>query len=371
MRKMCYLGYQTIQRMMHIKAHYLLYIVSFYIGLLLPVFCIANYSFLKDRLEFYVFDGMDNSVQIDWFSSSFQTTDFDGLTGYSMKAMYQEVVSDWDNYPILVEGIEKNYFYKMPSVKGRALTNKEMDQGDAVCLLDMASSKKYNCDVGDMVQINDHNLKVVGVITNSIIRNHIIIPLGMVDKIYREKGETIQYSGTFMMNEKQDANQLISLLSSMIKEKDEHAKILFSAMGEETHKQAIQSVAQWKVLRAFIALGVAIFFLINEMIIIIGKLQKDKKAIAIKMALGISSREIGICYLIETICIIFVADLLVFLTITPLAKVFSLDEIILFDPFVVIVTLIGSLGISAIISLGVMHTLKKKQISSMLTMEDE
>ncbi|PWJ49772.1 ABC transporter permease [Faecalicatena contorta] len=370
MKKMGYLGHQTIQHMIHLRKRYLLYVVSFYIGLLLPVLCVANYRFIDTFLEVYLFEGMENTVQIDWLSSSFETTGFDVPGVYSVKGMYQEVVLDWDSLPLTIVGRDENHFEDMPHVRGRVITHKELKRGDAVCLLDMESSKKYHCGVGDVVRINNHELRVVGVIADTVVRSHIIIPLTMMEKIYGQSGMEMQYSGTFMLKENQDKDQFISDVSAMIQAKDEQAKILFTTTGEELYQQAIHSVARWKTLRAIIALGAVLFFLINETIIIIGKMQRERKVIGIKMALGISAREVGICYLIETMCITLAADLLVFLTISPLAKMFFLDKIILFDHFVVIVTLIGSFGTSTMIAFAVIHNLKRHQISGMFTLEE-
>ncbi len=65
MRKMSYLIRQTIQSMYYYKKRYLLYILSFYIGMLLPVLCIANYNYIRDMLHYYLFDGIEQLKKLN------------------------------------------------------------------------------------------------------------------------------------------------------------------------------------------------------------------------------------------------------------------------------------------------------------------
>ena len=61
---------------------------------------------------------------------------------------------------------------------------------------------------------------------------------------------------------------------------------------------------------------------------------------------------------------------MIFVSVHPLAKVFALDEIVLFDPFVAVVSLLGSMGIAVIITLVMLWNLKKHTISSLMKSED-
>ena len=100
------------------------------------------------------------------------------------------------------------------------------------------------------------------------------------------------------------------------------------------------------------------------------KMKEKKKTIAIKMALGLSVYEIGFNYLIEVIMVMVIADVLVFLTIEPLAEFFSLNLIILFDHFVVEAALISSIVIGIIIASAVVYNLRKYSVGDLLKAED-
>ena len=76
MKKITYLIYQSVRCGLYLKGRMVLYILCFYITLILPVFCIANYNYIHDMRAEYLYEGLDKTVQIDWMSTSFDTADF-------------------------------------------------------------------------------------------------------------------------------------------------------------------------------------------------------------------------------------------------------------------------------------------------------
>ena len=59
-----YILYQIWLKILHQKKKYLLYVLSFYVGLLLPAFCLANIRSVDRVFYFTTFHGMKNTVQI-------------------------------------------------------------------------------------------------------------------------------------------------------------------------------------------------------------------------------------------------------------------------------------------------------------------
>ncbi len=368
MEKVRYLGYQTIQHMLNLKRRYFLYLISFYVGLLLPVLCIGSYQFIDSSLDSYAFDKTKDTAIIDWFSQSFETANLDIPNEYSIKVRYQDTFLNWDNVTFSIEGKDEKGMNAISNIKGRRITEEEVKQASPVVLVSDEGAEKNQWQIGDIIQINNYKLEIVGVIETDI-QNYMVMPLGTMEKVYTDKQVNMQYTGTIMLQENENAEQLARLVTSDIKEKDEKSEILSSTIGAEVYRQYIDSVKKWKVLRAGLALGATIFFLINEIIIIIGKMNKDERTIGIKMALGTSIYEVGICYMIEIVVITLLADLLVFLTMKPLIKLLSLESIVIFNKEVVFVTLIGSIATSGIIALMATRNLKKHTISSMLKTE--
>lgn len=359
MKKMGYLIRQTFQSIAYYKKRYILYLISFYVGLLLPILCISNFNQIRAMLHYYLFQGIERSVSLDWQSYSFNAVNLDVPVDYTVKAGCQERFLNWDSRPMSIMGIEKNHYNDLSKVDGRMFSDAEMEQGKNVCILDQETSQKYNCGIDDTIKIKGSKLTVIGISEERMIRNQIILPLATMKKLYGGHDTYIQFTGIFILDKDQNIEQFIADIENIVLAKDQEAEILFSETGEKMYQTAIQSVERWKFLRGIIAFGVSLFFMLNELVIITGKMQKDRKMIAVKMALGASQYTIACCCLLEITFITLIADLLIFLSIHPIAKILALDEIILFDPFVVVVSLLGSMGVAVMITLIIFWDLKK------------
>ncbi len=370
MKKITYLIYQSVRCGLYLKGRMVLYILCFYITLILPVFCIANYNYIHDMRAEYLYEGLDKTVQIDWMSTSFDTADFNMEEKSSLKIRAQEMILDWDSRPVTVEGRDQQSFDNRDQVKGRIFTDREMKEGALVCLLDRECFQEYGCNLGDTVRVRDQELELIGVISDPKIRNSILVPLHTIKKLYPSQDVKMQYSATFIPEAEEDKDQFISDITARVEEKDESAELLFAVKGEDLQQEYTSSIAKWETVRAAITFGIFLLFLINVLLIIIGKMKEKKKTIAIKMALGLSVYEIGFNYLIEVIMVMVIADVLVFLTIEPLAEFFSLNLIILFDHFVVAAALISSIVIGIIIASAVVYNLRKYSVGDLLKAED-
>lgn len=370
MRKMGYLLFQTLQSMIYYKKRYVLYMISFYVGLMLPVLCIANYNHIRDMFHYYVFDGMEQSVSLNWQSYSFDAADLDISVEHTVSALCQEVFLNWDSSPMSVMGIEKSYYYDLSETEGRMFTEAEMDQGKCVCILDRETSQNYDCGLNDTITIKGMDFTVIGLSTDPLFKNQIVVPLAAMEKVYENHDTYIQFTGVFILDKDQNKEQFLMEAENAVRGKDQEAQILFSDTGEQMYQSAVQSVEKWKLLRGMIAFGAALFFMLNELVIITGKIQKDRKTIAVKMALGASQYTVACSCLLEIAFITLIADVLIFLSIRPLAKVFALDGIILFDPFVIVVSLLGSMGVAVMITLSMLWNLRNDTISSLMKSED-
>lgn len=370
MRKIGYLLWQAVQSKIYYKKRYALYIVSFYIGLLLPVLCIANYSYIRSQLHYYWFDGIEQSVILDWQSYSCDAADLDMPVEHTVSAFCTETFLNWDSRPMAIKGIGKDDYYDLPPIEGRMFTEAEMEQGRNVCILDIETSQKYDCGLQDTVEIRGIDFTVVGINTDSMLRSWIIIPFSAMREAYGDQDTYIQFKGTFILDEDQDKDQFLLEVEDSVRGKDPQAKILFSEMGDQKYKGILQSLEKWKLLRGAAAFGAALFFLLNELVIITGKVQKDRRTIAVKMALGASRHTVVFSSLVETAIITLIADILIFLSIQLLAEAFGLEGIILTGPFVIVVSLVGSMGITVIITLAALWGLRNDAISALMRSED-
>ena len=117
MDRVNYLFYQLFLKIKYEKRRYFLYVLSFYVGLLLPTCCIANTRSVEQVIYYTTFKGMEDSFQVDWLSRTFNTIKLDKEISYSISAFYEESFPEWENQYVSIKGIEyscamKSHFRK-------------------------------------------------------------------------------------------------------------------------------------------------------------------------------------------------------------------------------------------------------------------
>ena len=329
MDRVNYLFYQLFLKIKYEKRRYFLYVLSFYVGLLLPTCCIANTRSVEQVIYYTTFKGMEDSFQVDWLSRTFNTIKLDKEISYSISAFYEESFPEWENQYVSIKGIDESYFYPLPKIEGRTFSKKELQEGKDVCLMNKQYARMHACEIGDMIQIRDKRLKVIGLIDNSVYSG-MIIPYQTMLNVYKEEKD-IQFSGTFFCENELQKQKRIDEVIEQIKEKDNHADILGVTEGEELYKNALYTKIQWRIVRGMCALVAILFFMINETIVLMAKAKKERKIMGINLALGATERDIKYCLFFETLLVTLLAVFLVMITLRPLAKLASLEHIIILD----------------------------------------
>ena len=280
MDRVNYLFYQLFLKIKYEKRRYFLYVLSFYVGLLLPTCCIANTRSVEQVIYYTTFKGMEDSFQVDWLSRTFNTIKLDKEISYSISAFYEESFPEWENQYVSIKGIDESYFYPLPKIEGRTFSKKELQEGKDVCLMNKQYARMHACEIGDMIQIRDKRLKVIGLIDNSVYSG-MIIPYQTMLNVYKEEKD-IQFSGTFFCENELQKQKRIDEVIEQIKEKDNHADILGVTEGEELYKNALYTKIQWRIVRGMCALVAILFFMINETIVLMAKAKKERKIMGIK-----------------------------------------------------------------------------------------
>ena len=174
MNRKKYILYQIWLKILHQKKKYLLYVLSFYVGLLLPAFCLANIRSVDRVFYFTTFHGMKNTVQIDWFGKKFEEFSDENMNCF-IKTYQEEDFTEWNHKYVSVIGIDENYAYPIPDLDGRMFHEQEMKDGAMVCLLDMQCAKEYGYQPGDSFMIHGKQCKIIGIMDSSIYSG-IVIP---------------------------------------------------------------------------------------------------------------------------------------------------------------------------------------------------
>lgn len=364
MDRVNYLFYQLFLKIKYEKRRYFLYVLSFYVGLLLPTCCIANTRSVEQVIYYTTFKGMEDSFQVDWLSRTFNTIKLDKEISYSISAFYEESFPEWENQYVSIKGIDESYFYPLPKIEGRTFSKKELQEGKDVCLMNKQYARMHACEIGDMIQIRDKRLKVIGLIDNSVYSG-MIIPYQTMLNVYKEEKD-IQFSGTFFCENELQKQKRIDEVIEQIKEKDNHADILGVTEGEELYKNALYTKIQWRIVRGMCALVAILFFMINETIVLMAKAKKERKIMGINLALGATERDIKYCLFFETLLVTLLAVFLVMITLRPLAKLASLEHIIILDSMVIVETVILAVWACEILTWIIVSRIKKENIADMV-----
>lgn len=366
MKRYLYIGYQTWIKIKYQKKRYFLYILSFYVGLLLPAFCLANIRSVDRMFYFTTFKKMNSSVQIDWFSEKFDILFPEGME-YSIKAYKEENFKQWGDKYVSIIGIDEKYAYPMPDINGRMFNKREMKTGAAVCLVDGQCAKTYSYKVGDGILIRDKKCKIVGIL-NSSIYSGIVIPYQTMKDIYQNK-EKIQFTGTFW-GESNNLEKIADKGTKIIEKNDPKSELISTTTGMELYKNALTTKKQWRIVRGLIAMVALTFFALNESIVLIEKRDEEQGTVGIKLALGASRKEMRIEALLETFWITGIAVLLVIVTMNPLARMLQLDNVIVVDGVIIVEMITISLLTCGILARCSIKKIKLYPIALMLKMKE-
>ncbi len=373
MRRIGYLFHQVFQRVKVEKRRYVLYVFSFYAGLLLPAYCIANIR-SADRVIYYTtFEGMENAVQIDWLGERFDAVDAEAVKGMSVSAYYEEDMAEWNHQYVTVKGIDGHYFYPLPEVSGRTFAENEFKNGKNVCLLNRRYAKEYSCGIGDFFKLREEQFEVIGLMEDEY--SGIILPYRAMERAYR-KESLIQFSCIVpkgaAAGEKDAAAEKGAAegIARQIEGADETAKILEVTQGETLYENALAAKTRWRFLRGAAAGAALLFFILNESIVLTRKLENEQQVIGVNMALGAAEGEVKLCLFFETLMITAAAVGFVLLTAFPLAEIFGLGSAVVLDREAVLVFSVMSFLMCGILTWAVMRAVRRKSISRMLRVRD-
>ncbi len=373
MRRIRYLFHQVFQKVRAEKRRYVLYVFSFYAGLLLPAFCIANIRSVDRVIYYTTFEGMENTVQIDWLGERFDVVDEEAAKGMSVSAYYEEDMAEWNHQYVSVEGIDGHYFYPLPKVSGRTFAENEFENGENVCLLNRRYAREYSCGIGDKVKLREEQFEVIGLMEDEY--SGIILPYRAMERAYR-KESLIQFSCIVpkgaAAGEKDAAAEKGAAegIARQIEGADETAEILEVTQGETLYENALAAKMRWRFLRGAAAGAALLFFILNESIVLTGKLENEQQVIGVNMALGAAEGEVKLCLLFETLMITAAAVSLVLLTAFPLANIFGLGSAVVLDREAVFAFSVMSFLMCGILTWAAMQAVRRKSISMMLRVRD-
>lgn len=244
----------------------------------------------------------ENKISPQAFRSFFGQYDF----------VREATVAEFDSYqdPIMGESlscylIQKNFdsFFQFRMLSGRYFSEKELENGAKVCVLEQVLSDTKGLFVGDTVQVGNTNLKIIGVMKYNAHAGVVLVPDAAL------------------------ANDVICaqsvqgyLISARLSAAKDSARINWKLLGlggnpmsareyYENGKRALLTRSTIVFAAGVLILAYALINLIN---ILVNKLEQQKKSLGICVALGASYQQIFLQFFTECLLLILAAVLLIF-----------------------------------------------------------
>lgn len=368
MNRINYQFRQMLFKIRYRKKEYFMYMASFYLGLLLPAFCLANIRSTDQVIYFTTFENMENFVQIDWFSDNFPDVQIEGAESISVSGYYEEDFAGWGHQYVPIKGIDERYMYPFPKVKGRIFEDHELREGEKVCLLSSQYAKKHSYKEGDLLSIRNVDFKIIGLMEDKIYPG-ILIPYAAMKEVYRS-GNRIQLTAMILAEDKGDKESIIAKAAEAIPEQDENAEIIGITDGEELYRLSQETRLRWRFMRGAVAAVSIAFFLLNEGIVLMEKVKKEQPIIGVYMAVGATKQDVQRSLLFEVLIITLLSASLVLITILPLAKLFGVDRIMIIDTAVIAEFLAAAVSACELLAYVTIRKIKPKQIAELIKTRD-
>lgn len=343
-----YICRQAYRKAVYNKRKYALYIISFYIGLLLPALCLANMRYVAGTVELATFDRMSDAVIIDWFAKDFDAVTVGGEAEYSMTAHYEETFAGQEERYLSVTGIDENSFRPIPSLIGKAFSASDHQNGESVCLLSKKDAEALFLKLNDTIKVKDTPITVVGLVDDARY-DGMILPYSTMKKLYSGK-ERVQLSATVIPRLPADKDTVVRDITEQIDGLKDSTSLISVSDGEDLYNRTMQDAMRWRLLRLAIAAVALAFFLTNEILVLLGKSEIEKRTIGVLLSLGVDRRDISVGMIIDAMIIVLPAALLAMLSLMPLAKMAGIDSAISEDGCFAGLFLSLSLGLCAICS---------------------
>lgn len=359
-----YVCEQSLARAIYNKRKYAIFIISFYIGLLLPALCLANMRYVEQTVAFNTFDRMQDAVVVDWFADEFDSVVISDDSDYSISAHYEETFAGQSDRYLPITSIDENYYRPMPSVIGRGFSASDHREGNLVCLISKKDAEALSLGINDTVMIKDVPITIIGLIDNTRY-DGLMLPYSTMKKLYSGI-ERVQLSATIISESGADKEKIIQNITDQIDGMKETTSLISVSDGEDLYNNAMQDAMSWRLLRLAIAAVAIAFFLINESLILLGKLEMEKRTVGVLLSLGAERGNINAEMIIDSIIIVIPAAICVILSVVPLAKVAGIDSAISTDGYFVGMFLLLSVILCAICSYILIRKTESRSIPELI-----
>ncbi len=317
MNKLFYSVYLSCHNAFSNKKILLIVILSYFFGLLMPFYCLANIevfvscmgtidvidsenTYTADLQALYGKEGADieNTISSLDLADYLVTTYFRGdiqAGEISAKVSVTGIGEDWADFERF-EMIEGSF----------SLREADAPEGEAECVVAQGLAKKYGLHPGSHIMLNGVSYRIAGIVNNLNYYNKLFIPSAMVPVT----ADIMWHRLYLRYGEPTDAGRVENQLRRVFPDRSIRSVRRTSDETAQTFREGVSRSAAILLVGA-VSLVIAV---LNIFLMVSGKYEEDKKTIAVKLALGAARSDIGTELFFENVVFVCMANLLLWVT---------------------------------------------------------
>lgn len=337
MDKLLYLIETSIKQIKRSPRLSLLIFSCFYLGMILPFYCLSSYRSLEKNLALLQFDAMDKSISANWTSTPITSEKKQGLQRFigskaiTYKASCPLIVESLNQSSILVYGLDPRSAQKDILLK----VGKLFDGTKKECVVGSTIAQKYTSPLNESISFNQMDYKIVGVTESRAYSNNIIIPLEAFEAMAKAGDLLVQYDVVAFFPNQEASQKSETKMLTWLQNEEVTAEPVDVHQSIVNYTQSKEAIDGWIQARMIIGLGGLLFAMGNMMMVLVGKLDEFKKIYGIRLALGMDKKALFASFFFENIIIAFISNLLLFGTMPIFANLLHMESGIIMDPFVI------------------------------------
>lgn len=370
MNKLKYLIETSIKQI--IKSHKLTIMIflCFYLGMILPFYCIANCNFLIKSLDSFKFAGFETSITASWTSLLMNNKEKNLMEDnieskdVSYRLSTSCIIEELNNTFISVKGMDNIFLSKDIDINKGRMYNQDKNE----CIMGRELTKAYNYNLNDYITIKNTKYKIVGINDSDVGMNSIFIPIDKFENMMKDKDDLVEYEIIAYYDNEQSMNNNERNISTWI---NQNMSVQNLEVGKsiDNYYSSKNTIKYWIKSRIIIGIGGLAFACINMIMVLVGKIYENKKIYGMKLALGMSRPTMYASFFIENIIIALLADLLLFVTMPYLFTLFNMENTVIINVFTVAFISLITIIVCAFISGILMYKFRGKNITNIIREE--
>lgn len=370
MNKLRYLIETSIKQITRSYKLTIVIFFCFYLGMILPFYCIANCNFLIKSLDSLKFDGFETSITATWTSllmdnkeknlmeNSIQNKD----VSYRLSTSF--IIGELNNTFIPIKGMDNIFLSRDIDIsKGRMYKQNKNE-----CIMGKELARAYNYNLNDYIRIKNTKYKIVGINDSDTGMNSIFIPIDKLESIIKSEDEFVEYEIIANYDNEKSMNNNDRNITTWLSQNMSVQNLEVSKSIDDYYSSK-NTVKYWIKSRVIIGIGGLVFACINMMMVLMGKIYENKRIYGMKLGLGMSRPTMYASFFIENIIIALFADLLLFVTMPYAFTMLNMENTVIINAFVVSFILLITIMVCAIISGILMCKFRGKNITNIIREE--